>query len=278
MGNSAVRDKRRPETDDSGPSMVAKSYGSSSLQPDLSVNYGEGIDFYRSTPNELVVPGLGIRTNSIAVGIDINARKLPTVFRWDGPGKNIFISGSYDNWTSRIPLVKSQQDFYTIIDLPEGTHQYKYHVDGQWACDNNQEKVPNIFGTENNIVSVKSSDFEVFEALGIDNVATGHVDDSLLTKKRPGSPPGEYGQVVPHKETGERGVRHSAPPILPAHLLQVILNKEIPQHCEPSLLPEPNHVMLNHLYALSIKDGVMVLSTTHRYRKKYITTIMYKPI
>jgi hypothetical protein len=29
--------------------------------------------------------------------------------------------------------------------------------------------------------------------------------------------------------------------------------------CEPTLLPEPNHVMLNHLYALSIKDGVMVL-------------------
>jgi hypothetical protein len=23
--------------------------------------------------------------------------------------------------------------------------------------------------------------------------------------------------------------------------------------CEPTLLPEPNHVMLNHLYALSIK-------------------------
>lgn len=23
--------------------------------------------------------------------------------------------------------------------------------------------------------------------------------------------------------------------------------------CDPALLPEPNHVMLNHLYALSIK-------------------------
>lgn len=48
--------------------------------------------------------------------------------------------------------------------------------------------------------------------------------------------------------------------------------------CEPTLLPEPNHVMLNHLYALSIKDGVMVLSATHRYRKKYVTTLLYKPI
>lgn len=51
-----------------------------------------------------------------------------------------------------------------------------------------------------------------------------------------------------------------------------------PLQCEPTLLPEPNHVMLNHLYALSIKDGVMVLSATHRYRKKYVTTLLYKPI
>lgn len=278
MGNSTVREKsRRAETDDSGPSMVAKSYGST-LPPDDSVAYGEGSDYYRTQgQNELVVPGLGIRTSSIAVGIDINARRLPTVFRWDGPGKNIYISGSYDNWKSRIPLVRSRHDFYTIVDLPEGTHQYKYFIDGQWVCDNNQDKIPNSFGTENNIVSVKSSDFEVFEALGIDNAATGHVNESLIKNKRPGSPPGDYGQVVPQKEPSH-GVRHNAPPILPAHLLQVILNKEIPQHCEPSLLPEPNHVMLNHLYALSIKDGVMVLSTTHRYRKKYITTIMYKPI
>ncbi|VDP43494.1 unnamed protein product [Heligmosomoides polygyrus] len=55
------------------------------------------------------------------------------------------------------------------------------------------------------------------------------------------------------------------PPALPPHLLQVILNKDTPVQCDPNVLPEPNHVMLNHLYALSIKDGVMVLSATHRY-------------
>jgi 5'-AMP-activated protein kinase regulatory beta subunit len=36
--------------------------------------------------------------------------------------------------------------------------------------------------------------------------------------------------------------------------------------------------MLNHLYALSIKDGVMVLSSTQRFRKKYVTTLLYKPM
>ncbi len=28
--------------------------------------------------------------------------------------------------------------------------------------------------------------------------------------------------------------------------------------CEPTLLPEPNHVMLNHLYALSIKVSGLI--------------------
>ena len=84
---------------------------------------------------------------------------------------------------------------------------------------------------------------------------------------------------------------------------------------DPTLLLEPNHVILNHLYALSIKvrqtffdmvqskpcssvldcdsifvthtlytllflmqDNVLVLAATHRYKQKYVTTLMYKPI
>jgi len=31
---------------------------------------------------------------------------LPTVFRWDGQGRDVCISGSYDNWETKIPLVK----------------------------------------------------------------------------------------------------------------------------------------------------------------------------
>lgn len=44
-----------------------------------------------------------------------------------------------------------------------------------------------------------------------------------------GSPPGEYTQEVPPRHSSH-GFSHSGPPILPPHLLQVILNKEIPVH------------------------------------------------
>ena len=47
---------------------------------------------------------------------------------------------------------------------------------------------------------------------------------------------------------------------------------------DPSVLPTPDHVMLSHLYALSIRDGVMVLASTSRYKQKYVTSVMYKPV
>lgn len=58
------------------------------------------------------------------------------------------------------------------------------------------------------------------------------------------------------------------PPSLPPHLDKILLNSQAVSEEDNSVLPEPNHVTLNHLYATSIKDNVMALSTTTRYRKK----------
>ena len=46
---------------------------------------------------------------------------------------------------------------------------------------------------------------------------------------RSGSPPGDYGQVVPKRDV-KHGVRSHGPPILPQHLLQMVLNKEVAAH------------------------------------------------
>lgn len=191
-------------------------------------------------------------------------KSLPTVFKWAGGGKDVLISGSFSDWKP-IPMVRSHGDFALILEVPEGDHQYKFKVDGQWLHNPNEPTVDNDLGTKNNVISVKKSDFLVFEALAADSIGSTY----------PGSPPGSYAQEVPQPQPNEKNV---GPPILPPHLLQVILNKDVPVSCEPTLLPEPNHVMLNHLYALSIKEGVMVLSATHRYSKKYVTTLLYKPI
>ena len=194
--------------------------------------------------------------------IEIEKAALPTVFKWDGGGKQVYISGTFSDWKA-LPMVKSHGDFVTIIDLPEGEHQFKFYVDGEWRHDPKLKNVENDVGTKNNLISVRQSDFEVFQALAKDSEDTS------------GNEQKDYSQDIPQVKPWEKV---NGPPILPPHLLQVILNKDTPLSCEPTLLPEPNHVMLNHLYALSIKDGVMVLSATHRYRKKYVTTLLYKPI
>lgn len=193
----------------------------------------------------------------------------PTVFRWKGEGKEVYLSGSFNNWSNKIPLIRSQNTFVTIVDLPEGEHQYKFYVDGQWTHDPAEPVITSQLGTVNNIIQVKKTDFEVFDALMVDSQKCSDMSDLSS------SPPGPYHQdaFVPKVEE-----KIKSPPILPPHLLQVILNKDTGISCDPALLPEPNHVMLNHLYALSIKDGVMVLSATHRYKKKYVTTLLYKPI
>lgn len=59
---------------------------------------------------------------------------LPTVFKWDGGGKQVFISGTFSEWKI-LPMVRSHGDFVTIIDLPEGEHEYKFYVDGEWKHD-----------------------------------------------------------------------------------------------------------------------------------------------
>ncbi|XP_005721250.1 5'-AMP-activated protein kinase subunit beta-2 [Pundamilia nyererei] len=172
----------------------------------------------------------------------------PTVIRWAGGGKEVYIAGSFNNWNTKIPLNKSHNDFVAILDLPEGEHQYKFFVDGQWVHDPSEPVVTSQMGTINNLIHVKKSDFEVFDALQVDSLECS--DTSDLSS----SPPGPYGQ----EHYVFRPEEHfKAPPILPPHLLQVILNKDTNISCDPALLPEPNHVMLNHLYALSIKVGLL---------------------
>lgn len=195
-----------------------------------------------------------------------SSNRLPTIIKYPGNGKEVYICGTFSDW-KRIPMVKSQKDFVALIDLPVGEHQYKFVVDDEWVLDHNQPTVKDEEGTKNNVIKIQQDDFDAFSALDMDSKSTN-------VKYRRGVET-EFGQEVPSIHSFEN---KAGPPILPPHLLQVILNKDTPLSCEPTLLPEPNHVMINHLYALSIKDGVMVISSTQRFRKKYVTTLLYKPI
>lgn len=46
---------------------------------------------------------------------------------------------------------------------------------------------------------------------------------------------------------------------------------------DASVLPVPNHVVLHHLSTSAIKNGVLAVADTVRYKKKFITIVYYKP-
>ncbi|KIK69804.1 hypothetical protein GYMLUDRAFT_150968 [Collybiopsis luxurians FD-317 M1] len=46
---------------------------------------------------------------------------------------------------------------------------------------------------------------------------------------------------------------------------------------DTSVLPVPSHAVLHHLCTSAIKNGMLAVGGTVRYRKKFATTIYYKP-
>ncbi|CAH8434100.1 unnamed protein product [Heterobilharzia americana] len=211
--------------------------------------------------------------------------KLPTVFRWNGGGKEIYISGTFNKWKKRIPMVRRNSGAYVIIDCQPGTHEYKYFIDGAWYHDPTKPTVDNEYGTKNNVVCVNQSDFDVLHALERDQASSRkHSDssDSIEVDRLGHSPPGEYGRFMPANLTElqqrSKSWYSNSTTLAPTTFVTGILNVDTNAHCDPSLLPQPNHVIVNHLYALSIKDGVVVLSVITRFRQKFVSTLFYKPI
>ncbi|RMZ98038.1 5 -AMP-activated kinase subunit beta-2 [Brachionus plicatilis] len=204
-------------------------------------------------------------------------KKLPVVFKYSGKfAKDVYLIGTFTGWKEKLQMIKSDGDYMLIVELPEGEHQYKFVVDGKWEYDANQASIDDNFNGKNNIVTVRKTDFEVMDALEIDSIAPIGQKSNQSNDDLSKSPPGEYTDELPVR--GLHSMSIDKPPYLPPQLLNIVLNKDTSARCEPALLPEPNHVMLKHLYALSIRDGVMVLSSTYRFKQKFVTTCFYKPI
>ena len=71
----------------------------------------------------------------------VSSRRAITFTYEDAPGKEVFLSGSFNNWQ-----LTTQMNEY----------QYKFVVDGQWRLDgNNGCFAPNGFGELNSVLKVE---------------------------------------------------------------------------------------------------------------------------
>lgn len=90
----------------------------------------------------------------------------------------------------------------------------------------------------------------------------------------PKSPDSSYNNVYPGSEDESRD-----PPSVPPHLQHTLLS--VPSSRDASgTLPVPQNVTLNHLYIENRETprSVVALGLTHRFRSKFVTVVLYKPV
>ncbi|KAI8583800.1 hypothetical protein K450DRAFT_220035 [Umbelopsis ramanniana AG] len=217
------------------------------------------------------------RASNLALEVSDRANTVPTIITWTQGGNNVYVTGTFNGWKQKIHLVKSSQDFSAVLELPPGTHRLKFIVDDEWKCSNDLEAATDPDGNLVNYIEVDDGLDDELDEFG---ERRSSLEDSSNAFPLSSSPPGTYSSEIPqYLQTIAQQSPEAAsmtaqqqqltqPPSLPPHLEKVMLNSQTISDEDNSVLPVPNHVTLNHLYACSIKDGVMALAATSRYRKK----------
>jgi len=198
---------------------------------------------------------------------------------------------------------------FTTINLPSGTHHLKFVVDGEMVTS---PDLPTAVDFNNFLVNYLEIATEDIAKPRRESAQPGSKSAALAPVEheqgRSGDqtpedfdmeepqaeevPIGDFRQLVPQAlldvEFSDQDQRYQdacrviqefpPPPTLPLFLSRSILNGILPVKDDNSVLTLPNHTVLNHLMTSSVKNGVLATSVTTRYKKKYVTTISYKPV
>lgn len=97
-----------------------------------------------------------VTEDTLQLDIDMDS-VVPTVFKWDHGGRNVYITGTFNNWERQIPMHRSGNDFSYVHNLKRGKHAFKFIVDDEWRFAPDQPTVADIEGRINNFIDV--SDF-----------------------------------------------------------------------------------------------------------------------
>ncbi|KAI4322296.1 hypothetical protein L6164_022006 [Bauhinia variegata] len=101
-----------------------------------------------------------------------------------------------------------------------------------------------------------------------------HGEATVAGFEVPKSPDSSYNNIYNGNEDEARD-----PPMVPPHLQHTLLSYPVSRDTSGTL-PPPQNVILNHLY-IENRDAarsVVALGFTHRFRSKYVTVVLYKPV
>ncbi len=77
---------------------------------------------------------------------------------WAEPGSQVFVAGTFNNWSTTMHELKDSPDsgqFRAALRVPAGTHEYRFVVNGVWHKDPTcLDSVPNGHGSRNSVIHV----------------------------------------------------------------------------------------------------------------------------
>jgi hypothetical protein len=197
--------------------------------------------------------------------------------------------------------------FSAIIHVRPGTHHIRFIVDGNMTISPDLPTTVDFGNNLVNYIEVSADDLpkeELPHTEAIDAAAAqehkdhpshdAHEDATPETKPAPRTKPvlpqSQFTSVIPqylldldepedsaaYKYAAQAIVKLPTPPSLPGFLGKPILNAATPMKDDNSVLNMPNHTVLNHLATSSIKNNVLAVSATTRYKRKACTKVSFR--
>ncbi|KAI8950763.1 5'-AMP-activated protein kinase beta subunit, interation domain-containing protein [Xylaria longipes] len=240
--------------------------------------------------------------------VDKSRPTLPTRITWLRGGQKVYVTGTPFQWGRKQRLLPAKGEegvLETTIRVFPGTHHIKFLVDGTMQTS---PDLPTTVDFGNNLVNYieVSGDASAVREINIESgvpkaedaqnlpsrqPSTANINEEDTAKKRDIVPANVFCGKLPHyledfdQPEESKAYRASAaaleklpaPPSLPSFLSKPIMNNTTLIKDDNSVLNMPNHTVLNHLATCSIRNNVLPLSATTRYKDKYVTTVIYKP-
>ncbi|EKD16596.1 hypothetical protein MBM_05065 [Drepanopeziza brunnea f. sp. 'multigermtubi' MB_m1] len=77
------------------------------------------------------------------------------VFKWDHPAEEVYVTGTFDDWSKSEKLVKQGNSFSKDVRLPSAAEKiyYKFVVDGNWVTDHTAPQENDASGNLNNVLT-----------------------------------------------------------------------------------------------------------------------------
>uniref|UniRef100_A0A8H7KAJ0 AMP-activated protein kinase glycogen-binding domain-containing protein n=1 Tax=Bionectria ochroleuca TaxID=29856 RepID=A0A8H7KAJ0_BIOOC len=76
-------------------------------------------------------------------------------FKWEHPAEEVYVTGTFDNWTKSVKLEKDGDVFQKTVELEDASKKiyYKFVVDNIWTTNDSAPKEPDQDGNINNFLT-----------------------------------------------------------------------------------------------------------------------------